>query len=76
MVALAAILAFVYLPAHAGDAREHAHSPLDGIAPMIFASAEGVLEMDATEQSEQSEQSEHRSDEGELVGDRSPGGGT
>jgi EmrB/QacA subfamily drug resistance transporter len=78
VVALAAILAFVYLPAHAGDAREHAHSRLDGIAPMIFASAEGVLEMDAAELPEnQSEhQSEHRSDEGELVGDRSPGGGT
>jgi hypothetical protein len=47
VVAVAAILAFVYLPARAGDAREHAHSPLDGLAPLVFAEAEGVLEMDA-----------------------------
>ena len=39
VVAVAAILAFVYLPAQAGDAREDEHSPLDGIASMIFAAA-------------------------------------
>jgi EmrB/QacA subfamily drug resistance transporter len=73
VVALAAILAFVYLPAHAGDAREDAHSPLDGIAPMIFASGEGVLEMDAAaEQAARADQRD-RLDDGELVGDRSPG---
>jgi hypothetical protein len=76
-------LAFVYLPAHAGDAREDAHSPLDGIAPMIFASGEGVLEMDAarsaesdpTRRSDRSVGSD-RTGEGELVGDRSPGSGS
>ncbi len=70
VVALAAILAFVYLPAHAGDAREDAHSPLDGIAPMIFASGEGVLEMDAAGQLPVDRD---LAGEGELVGDHPHG---
>ncbi|MGZ7015286.1 MAG: DHA2 family efflux MFS transporter permease subunit [Acidimicrobiales bacterium] len=73
VVALAAILAFVYLPAHAGDAREDAHSPLDGIAPMIFASGEGVLEMDAAAALTDQEARARRADGGELVGDHRGG---
>ncbi|MGZ4708202.1 MAG: DHA2 family efflux MFS transporter permease subunit [Acidimicrobiales bacterium] len=73
VVALAAILAFVYLPAHAGDAREDAHSPLDGIAPMIFASGEGVLEMDAAAAQTDQEARASRADGGELVGDHRGG---
>jgi hypothetical protein len=78
VVGVAAIWAFVYLPAHAGDAREDAHSPLDGIAPMIFASGEGVLEMDAAGLDPQTGRhvgGHESAADGELVGDRSTGGG-
>ena len=39
-----------FLPARAGDAREAVEGPLDGIASLTFAEAEGVLERDAAEE--------------------------
>ncbi len=47
VVLIAAIIVFVYLPARAGDARESVEGPLDGLASLTFAEAEGVLEVDA-----------------------------
>jgi len=38
---------FSFLPARAHDAREPVEGPLDGIASLTFAEAEGVLEEDA-----------------------------
>ena len=49
MVAVAAIVVFAFLPARARDAREPVEGPLDGIASLTFAEAEGVLETDAAE---------------------------
>lgn len=45
----AAALVIAFLPARAGDAREELADPLDGIASLTFAEAEGVLETDAAE---------------------------
>jgi len=55
MVAIAAVLvaafvAFVFLPARAGDPREDVEGPLDGLASLTYAEAESVLERDAAEQ--------------------------
>ena len=47
VVAIAAVVVFVFLPARAHDAREPVEGPLDGIASLTFAEAEGVLETDA-----------------------------
>jgi Na+/melibiose symporter-like transporter len=47
VVAVGAVIAFAFLPARAHDARESVEGPLDGIASLTFAEAEGVLEEDA-----------------------------
>ena len=47
VVAVAAVVVFMFLPARAHDAREPVEGPLDGIASLTFAEAEGVLETDA-----------------------------
>ena len=47
VVLLAAGVAFSFLPARAGDAREPVEGPLDGLASLTFAEAEGLLEVDA-----------------------------
>ena len=47
VVAVAAVVVFMFLPARAHDAREAVEGPLDGIASLTFAEAEGVLETDA-----------------------------
>src|SRR3954452_25098807 len=47
VVAIAAVVVFMFLPARAHDAREPVEGPLDGIASLTFAEAEGVLETDA-----------------------------
>ena len=47
VVALAAAIVFAFLPARAHDARESVEGPLDGLASLTFAEAEGVLEADA-----------------------------
>jgi EmrB/QacA subfamily drug resistance transporter len=47
VVAVAAVVVFSFLPARAHDAREPVEGPLDGIASLTFAEAEGVLEEDA-----------------------------
>jgi EmrB/QacA subfamily drug resistance transporter len=44
---VAAAVAFAFLPARAGDAREPVEGALDGIASLTFAEAEGQLEEDA-----------------------------
>jgi EmrB/QacA subfamily drug resistance transporter len=49
VVLAAAALVIAFLPARAGDARESMAEPLDGIASLTFAEAEGVLEADAAE---------------------------
>ena len=43
---------FIFLPARAHDAREKVEGPLDGIASLTFAEAEGVLEDDAEQEAE------------------------
>jgi EmrB/QacA subfamily drug resistance transporter len=45
----AAVIAFAFLPARAGDAREDEEGALDGLASLTFAEAEGQLELDAAE---------------------------
>jgi Na+/melibiose symporter-like transporter len=47
VVAIAAVVVFMFLPARAHDAREPVEGPLDGIASLTFAEAEGALETDA-----------------------------
>jgi MFS family permease len=47
VVLVAAVVVFLFLPARAHDARESVEGPLDGIASLTFAEAEGVLETDA-----------------------------
>ena len=47
VVLVAAVVVFAFLPARAHDAREAVEGPLDGIASLTFAEAEGVLEADA-----------------------------
>jgi EmrB/QacA subfamily drug resistance transporter len=46
----AAVMVFKYLPAHAADAREELSGPLDGLASVTFAEAEGVLEEETGEE--------------------------
>ena len=52
MVLVAAVVVFAFLPARAHDAREPVEGPLDGLASLTFAEAEGVLEADAEEDAE------------------------
>jgi EmrB/QacA subfamily drug resistance transporter len=47
VVLVAAVIVFLFLPARAHDARESVEGPLDGLASLTFAEAEGVLEDDA-----------------------------
>jgi EmrB/QacA subfamily drug resistance transporter len=47
VILVAAGIAFAFLPARAGDAREPVEGALDGLASLTFAEAEGVLEADA-----------------------------
>jgi EmrB/QacA subfamily drug resistance transporter len=47
VVAVAAVVVFMFLPARAHDPREAVEGPLDGIASLTYAEAEGVLETDA-----------------------------
>jgi EmrB/QacA subfamily drug resistance transporter len=47
VVLVAAVVVFLFLPARAHDARESVEGPLDGLASLTFAEAEGVLEDDA-----------------------------
>jgi len=42
---VAAGIVFKWLPARAGDAREHHESALDGLASLTFAEAEGAVEL-------------------------------
>ncbi len=46
-VAAGAAIVLIFLPARAHDARESGEGPLDGLASLTFAEAEGVLEADA-----------------------------
>lgn len=50
VVLVAAVVVFAFLPARAGDAREPVEGPLDGLASLTFAEAEGVLEADAADE--------------------------
>ncbi len=52
VVLVAAAVVFIFLPARAHDAREKVEGPLDGIASLTFAEAEGVLEDDAEQEAE------------------------
>ena len=47
VILFAAAVVFAFLPARALDARQPVEGPLDGIASLTFAEAEGVLEADA-----------------------------
>jgi EmrB/QacA subfamily drug resistance transporter len=49
VIFLAALVVFKWLPARAKDVREHVSGPLDGIASLTYAEAEGVLEDDQLE---------------------------
>lgn len=49
VMVLAAFVVFRWLPARAGDAREQVHGPLDGLASLTYAEAEGALEDDEVE---------------------------
>ena len=46
VILLAAFVAFKWLPARAGDARSEVSGPLDGLASLTYAEAEGALEDD------------------------------
>ncbi len=46
VVLLAAFVAFKWLPARAGDVRSEVSGPLDGLASLTYAEAEGALEDD------------------------------
>ena len=46
---LAAFIVFKWLPARAGDVREGVQGPLDGLASLTYAEAEGALEDDEVE---------------------------
>lgn len=46
---LAAFVVFKWLPARAGDVREGVHGPIDGLASLTWAEAEGALEIDTIE---------------------------
>jgi hypothetical protein len=60
VVLLAAVIVFTFLPARAQDARERSEGPLDGIASLTFAEAEGVLERDAAELTDRGETDDGR----------------
>jgi EmrB/QacA subfamily drug resistance transporter len=47
---VAAGIVFKWLPARAGDVREHQESALDGLASLTFAEAEGAVELAEVEQ--------------------------
>jgi MFS transporter, DHA2 family, multidrug resistance protein len=47
VILVAAAVVFAFLPARAKDAREDEEGPLDGLASLTWAEAEGVLEHDA-----------------------------
>jgi hypothetical protein len=49
VIFLAALVVFKWLPARAKDVREHVSGPLDGIASLTYAEAEGALEDDQLE---------------------------
>jgi DHA2 family multidrug resistance protein-like MFS transporter len=49
VVAVAAAVVFLFLPARAGDARAPVEGPLDGLASLAAAEAEFVLEEDAAD---------------------------
>jgi len=49
VILFAAFIAFKWLPAHAHDARSEVSGPLDGLASLTFAEAEGALEDDQVE---------------------------
>jgi hypothetical protein len=49
VVLLAAFVAFKWLPARAGDVRSDVSGPLDGLASLTYAEAEGALEVDQIE---------------------------
>ena len=49
VVLLAAFVAFKWLPARADDARSEVSGPLDGLASLTYAEAEGALEDDQSE---------------------------
>ena len=49
VVLLAAFVAFKWLPARAEDARAEVSGPLDGLASLTYAEAEGALEVDQLE---------------------------
>jgi len=46
VVLAAAAIVLIFLPARAGDAREPVEGPLDGLASLTYAEAEGALEED------------------------------
>lgn len=46
VVLLASFVVFKWLPARAEDVRESVHGPLDGLASLTYAEAEGALEQD------------------------------
>jgi hypothetical protein len=47
IILVAAGIVFAFLPARAKDPRESVEGPLDGLASLTYAEAEGVLEHDA-----------------------------
>ena len=47
VILAAAVVVFAFLPARATDPRESVEGPLDGLASLTYAEAEGVLEHDA-----------------------------
>ena len=49
IVLLAAFVAFKWLPARAEDTRSEVSGPLDGLASLTYAEAEGALEDDQVE---------------------------
>lgn len=68
VVLIAAVIVFAFLPARAQDAREPFEGPLDGLASLTFAEAEGVLERDAAELTASGEPV----DEAQLAGKPTP----
>ena len=50
IVLIAAAVVFAFLPARAHDVREEVEGPLDGLASLTWAEAEGALELDTAEE--------------------------
>lgn len=50
IVLVAAAVVFAFLPARAHDVREDVEGPLDGLASLTWAEAEGALELDTAEE--------------------------